>query len=108
MNEDDPYHIRETLPERSYDLYEILPQIEEELDARLGTKPSPKDRLAIRAALVKAAVRGFQRGMAVEAAAVTELLESDLSNALERVDTEFPDFGAEVDLWAEEYPDSSK
>ena len=84
----------ETVRARSYDIDEILPQIEEELDARLVTQPSAKDRLAIGAALVKAAVRAFQRGMAVEPAAVTRLLESDPSSALERMDAEFPDFGA--------------
>lgn len=69
---------------------EILDPLLEELYSRLERRPSAKDRLAIRAALTKAISRAHARGMAFTSQEV-----------------EFPDFGdAEVDVWAEEYPES--
>jgi hypothetical protein len=44
--------------------------------------------------------------MAAEATAVNNILAGDPTNPLERIDVEFPDFGAELDLWAEQYGDT--
>lgn len=41
--------------------------------------------------------------MALLAQQVNDQLKQ--GHELTSLDTEFPDFGAEVDLWAEEYPD---
>ncbi|MGN6870009.1 MAG: hypothetical protein ACTHMY_16575 [Solirubrobacteraceae bacterium] len=79
----------EETPPHEYDGNEILDPLLKELDSRLERRPSARDRLAIRTALGKAIARAHARGMAFTSQEV-----------------EFPDFGdAEVDLWAEEYPE---
>lgn len=79
----------EETPPHEYDRNEILEPLLDELNARLERRPSAKDRLAIRTALAKAIARGHARGMAFASQEV-----------------EFPDFAdAEVDLWAEKYPE---
>jgi hypothetical protein len=91
----------ENRPSIQYDDNQILDPLEEELDSRLERQPSAKDRLAIRTALAKAVARGHARGMALLAQQVDEQLkQGNLTSSLE---VEFPEFGAEVDLWAEEY-----
>jgi hypothetical protein len=93
----------ESLPPIEYDIGERLPQIEAELDARLEQRLSEKDRLAITAAVTKAAARGFGRGLAIAYQQVnTTLAQTDVT--LESVEIDLPDFGAErVDQWAEKY-----
>ncbi len=78
----------ENPPPNHGDVDEILDPLLEELDSRLERQPSAKDRLAIRTALAKAIARGHARGIA----------------HLAQQEEESPDLGAEVDLWAEEYP----
>ena len=48
-----------SLPPIEYDVGEVLPHIEEDLDARLEQRLSEKDRPAITPAVTKAAARGF-------------------------------------------------
>lgn len=93
----------ENQPPRRYDGTQILEPLQKELDSRLERQPSAKDRLAIRAALAKAVARGQAQGMALLAQQVDEQLkQGDITTSL---DVQFPDLGAEVDLWAEEYPE---
>jgi hypothetical protein len=85
-----------------YDIGEVLGPLEEELNSRLEQRLSDKDALAVKAALAKAIARGHARGMALAAAQTNELLAR---GDVDIVSTEVtsPDFGAELDLWAEKY-----
>jgi hypothetical protein len=93
----------EIRPPIQYGGNEILDPLEEELDSRLERQPSAKDRLAIRTALAKAIARGHARGMAVLAQQVDEQVKQ--GNVTTSLEVEAPDLGAEVDFWAEEYPE---
>jgi hypothetical protein len=103
MSNEREFDIREALPESSYDINEILPQVEEELRRRLDATLSAKDGLAVRTALLKAAVRGFARGVSQQVDQMNKVLDADPGARIERVDAEFPDLGNEQDLWAERY-----
>jgi hypothetical protein len=96
---------------KSYDLDEIRPAVEDELYSRLEAELSAKDREAIKTALAKMGARSFSRGMAVQAQATNEVLAKLAAEhpdyTLSSVDPEFPDFGKEIDFWAEQYGDQS-
>jgi hypothetical protein len=87
----------------SYDLNEILPAIEEELYSRLDANLSVKDRLAVKTALAKMGARSLSRGMALQASQTSEVIADSPSQTISSVEVESPDFGNELDLWAEQY-----